>query len=83
MESDESPIRAMQHPADLLLRSGGDHRSAQSPQGDNDCDLKHFADLLGFSPGEALPCGARSGGQVMGLGNEPGQLKEGYLADLL
>jgi imidazolonepropionase-like amidohydrolase len=62
---------------------GGDYGFAQSPQGDNARDLKHFVDLLGFSPSEALQCGTRIGGQVMGLGNELGEVKEGYLADLL
>jgi imidazolonepropionase-like amidohydrolase len=62
---------------------GGDYGFAQTPQGDNARDLKHFVDLLGFSPSEALQCGTRIGGQVMGLGHELGQVKEGYLADLL
>jgi imidazolonepropionase-like amidohydrolase len=62
---------------------GGDYGFAQSPQGDNARDLKHFVDLLGFSPSEALQCGTRIGGQVMGLGNELGQVKEGYIADLI
>jgi imidazolonepropionase-like amidohydrolase len=62
---------------------GGDYGFAQSPQGDNARDLKHFVNLLGFSPNEALQCGTRIGGQVMGLGDELGQVKEGYLADLL
>jgi len=62
---------------------GGDYGFAQSPQGDNARDLKHFVDLLGFSPNEALQCGTRIGGQVMGMGNELGQVKEGYIADLL
>ena len=62
---------------------GGDYGFAQSPQGQNARDLKHFVDLLGFSPSEALQCGTRIGGQVMGLGNELGQIKEGYIADLL
>jgi len=62
---------------------GGDYGFAQSPQGDNARDLKHFVDLLGFSPSEALQCGTRIGGQVMGLGSELGQVKEGYIADLL
>jgi imidazolonepropionase-like amidohydrolase len=62
---------------------GGDYGFAQTPQGDNARDLKHFVDLLGFSPNEALQCGTRIGGQVMGLGNELGQIKEGYIADLL
>jgi imidazolonepropionase-like amidohydrolase len=62
---------------------GGDYGFAQSPQGDNARDLKHFVDLLGFSPCEALQCGTRIGGQVMGMGHELGQIKEGYIADLL
>jgi imidazolonepropionase-like amidohydrolase len=62
---------------------GGDYGFAQSPQGDNARDLKHFVDLLGFSPSEALQCGTRIGGQVMGMGNELGQIKAGYIADLL
>lgn len=62
---------------------GGDYGFAQSPQGDNARDLKHFVDLLGFSPSEALQCGTRIGGQVMGMGDELGQIKAGYIADLL
>ncbi len=45
--------------------------------------MKHFVDLLGFSPTEALQCGTRIGGQVMGLGDELGEIREGYIADLL
>jgi imidazolonepropionase-like amidohydrolase len=62
---------------------GGDYGFAQSPQGDNARDLKHFVNLLGFSPSEALQCGTRIGGQVMGMGHELGQIKEGFIADLL
>ncbi|QEX18421.1 amidohydrolase [Hypericibacter terrae] len=62
---------------------GGDYGFAQSPQGTNARDLKHFVDLLGYTPSEALQCGTRVGGQVMGMGHELGQVKEGFLADLL
>src|SRR5258708_6418162 len=62
---------------------GGDYGFAQTPQGQNARDLKHFVDLLGYSPSEALQCGTRLGGQVMGLGDELGMVKEGFLADLL
>jgi imidazolonepropionase-like amidohydrolase len=62
---------------------GGDYGFAQSPQGDNARDLKHFVDLLGFTPTEALQCGTKIGGQVMGMENELGEVKEGYIADLL
>ena len=56
---------------------GGDYGFAQSPQGDNARDLKHFVDLLGFSPSGALQCGTRIGGQVMGLGDECGPDQRG------
>lgn len=67
----------------VRISIGGDYGFAQSPQGDNARDLKHFVDLLGFSPTEALQCGTRIGGQVMGLGGELGEIREGYIADLL
>lgn len=62
---------------------GGDYGFAQSPQGDNARDLQHFVNLLGFTPSEALQCGTRVGGQVMGMANELGLIKEGFIADLL
>jgi imidazolonepropionase-like amidohydrolase len=62
---------------------GGDYGFAQSPQGTNARDLKHFVDLLGYSPSEAMVCGTRIGGEIMGMGDELGQIKEGFIADLL
>jgi imidazolonepropionase-like amidohydrolase len=62
---------------------GGDYGFAQTPQGTNARDLRHFVDLLGYSPSEALVCGTRYGGEVMGMGHELGQVKEGFIADLL
>ena len=62
---------------------GGDYGFAWVPQGTNARDLQHFVDLLGYSPNEALQCATRIGGQVMGMGDELGQIKEGFLADLL
>src|ERR1700741_4655808 len=35
---------------------GGDYGFIQSPQGTNAKDLKHFVDLLGYSPSEAMVC---------------------------
>lgn len=62
---------------------GGDYGFAQTPQGQNARDLKHFVDLLGYSPSEALVCGTRIGGEVMGLKGELGEVKDGCIADLL
>ena len=39
--------------------------------------------LLGFSPMEAIVSATRYGGEIMMQGGELGQIKEGYLADLL
>ena len=42
-------------------------------------DLTHF----GFTPTETLVAATRLGGEIMGMGDELGQIKPGYLADLL
>jgi imidazolonepropionase-like amidohydrolase len=62
---------------------GGDYGFAWVPQGTNARDLAHFVNLFGYSPSEALQCATRVGGALMGLGDELGLVKEGYLADLL
>jgi len=62
---------------------GGDYGFIQSPQGTNAKDLKHFVDLLGYSPSEAMVCATRYGGEIMQMGHELGQVKEGFIADLL
>jgi imidazolonepropionase-like amidohydrolase len=60
---------------------GGDYGFAWTPQGTNARDLEHFVNLFGYSPAEALVCATKYGGQMMG--DELGQVREGYLADLL
>lgn len=62
---------------------GGDYGFIQSPQGSNAKDLKHFVELLGYSPSEAMVCATKHGGEIMGMGDELGQIKEGFIADLL
>jgi imidazolonepropionase-like amidohydrolase len=62
---------------------GGDYGFAWTPQGTNARDLEHFVNLFGYSPSEALVCATQYGGQMMGLGDELGLVKEGFLADLL
>ncbi len=53
------------------------------PQGTNAKDLWYFVDLVGMSPMEAILAGTKYGGQIMGMGDELGQIREGWLADLL
>ncbi len=62
---------------------GGDYGFAWVPQGTNARDIAHFVNLFGYSPSEALQCATRVGGALMGLGQELGLVREGYLADLL
>jgi imidazolonepropionase-like amidohydrolase len=60
---------------------GGDYGFPFNPNGRNARDLEHFVNLYGFTPAEALSAATMLGGQLMGL--EVGQVKPGYLADLL
>jgi len=64
---------------------GGDFGFAWSKQGTNARDLKFFVDYYGYTPAEALRCGTRNGGALMTMGSveKLGEVKEGYLADLL
>jgi imidazolonepropionase-like amidohydrolase len=60
---------------------GGDYGFARTPQGENARDIAHFVNHLGYSPAEALVCATSHGAALMGI--EAGQVREGYLADLL
>ena len=60
---------------------GGDYGFAFNPIGTNARDLEHFVNLFGYSPAEALIAATKWGGELMGM--NLGQIKEGYLADIL
>ncbi len=62
---------------------GGDYGFAWNPIGTNARDLEHFVKLIGFTPLEAIVAATKSGGEIMMMGEELGQIKEGYLADIL
>jgi imidazolonepropionase-like amidohydrolase len=62
---------------------GGDYGFAWTPQGTNAKDLEYFVDMVGMSPMEAILAGTKLGGEIMGMSNELGQIKQGYLADML
>ena len=65
----------------LRIVIGGDYGFPFNPHGRNARDLTHFVDYFGFSPVEALEAATALGGELMDL--PVGQIKEGYLADLL
>src|SRR5215475_583212 len=62
---------------------GGDYGFAWNPIGTNARDIEHFVNLLGFSPMDAIMAATKHGGEIMMMGNELGQIKPGYLADIL
>jgi imidazolonepropionase-like amidohydrolase len=62
---------------------GGDYGFAFTPQGQNARDISHFVRFFGYSPNEALQCATRVGADLMGMKGELGEVREGYLADLL
>ena len=67
----------------MRVLPGGDYGIIWNPNGTNARDIEHFVKLIGMSPMEALVSATRLGGQIMGMGDELGQVKQGYLADLL
>ena len=62
---------------------GGDYGFAQNPIPTNARDLEHFVKLLDMTPMEAIVSATKWGGEIMMRGDELGQVKPGYLADLL
>lgn len=62
---------------------GGDYGFLWNPHGHNARDLRYFVDLMGFTPMEAIVAATHHGGALMGLPNDLGQVKRGFLADLL
>ncbi|HWX58796.1 amidohydrolase family protein [Bradyrhizobium sp.] len=71
------------HRRGIRVLPGGDYGFAWTPQGTNAKDLETFVEMLGFSPMEAIVSATKLGGQIMGMGDELGMIKPGYLADML
>jgi imidazolonepropionase-like amidohydrolase len=67
----------------VRLLPGGDYGFPFNPNGRNARDLELFVRHFGYTPTEALMAATRLGGQIMGMENELGQIKVGFLADLL
>lgn len=62
---------------------GGDYGFAVTPMGQNARDIEHFVRYFGYSPTEALKCATTVGQSLMGRSDDLGQVKSGFLADLL
>ncbi|MEO7370012.1 MAG: amidohydrolase family protein, partial [Ilumatobacteraceae bacterium] len=84
-EEIDSTARNMQelHRRGVRIVPGGDYGLACTPQGRNARDLELFVNLFGFTPAEALVAATNHGGAMMGRGDELGQLRAGWLADVI
>ena len=71
------------HRRSVRILPGGDYGFAWNPIGANARDIEHFVKLLGFTPMEAILAATKLGGEIMLRGHELGQVRPGYLADLL
>lgn len=67
----------------VKLLPGGDYGFPFNPNGRNAWDLELWVRHFGYTPAEVLHAATALGGELMGQGNELGQLREGFLADLL
>ena len=67
----------------LKVLPGGDYGFPFNPNGRNARDLELFVQHFGYTPEEALSAATLLGGELMGMGDELGQVKPGFLADLL
>jgi imidazolonepropionase-like amidohydrolase len=81
----EAAVESMRqmHRRGIRVLPGGDYGFAWIPQGTNAKDLEYFVDMVGMSPMEVLVAATRDGGAIMGKPGELGQVKAGYLADLI
>jgi imidazolonepropionase-like amidohydrolase len=75
-------LRAM-HKRGIRVLPGGDYGFAFTPHCQNARDLEFFVRYLGMTPMEAILAATKFGGQIMMQGDELGQVREGFLADLL
>jgi imidazolonepropionase-like amidohydrolase len=71
------------HRRGIRVLPGGDYGFAFTPHCENARDLEYFVKYLGMTPMEAILSATKHGGAIMLKENELGQVKEGYLADLL
>ncbi len=67
----------------IRVLPGGDYGFPFNPNGRNARDLELFVRHFGYTAGDALVAGTRLGAELIGLGQELGRIRPGYIADLL
>lgn len=82
LEIASDSLRKM-HKRGIRVLPGGDYGFAWMPHGTNANDLQYFVDYIGMTPTEALLSATKLGGQIMERPDELGQIRPGYLADIL
>jgi len=82
LEVASETLRKM-HQRGIRILPGGDYGFAWMPHGTNANDLQYFVDYIGMTPAEALTAATSLGGQIMMRPDELGQVKPGFLADLV
>ena len=82
LEAVEKSLRAM-HKRGVRVLPGGDYGFAWARHGENAKDLQYLVKYAGMTPMEALLSATKHGGEIMMKSDELGQLREGFLADIL
>ncbi len=67
----------------VRILGGGDYGFHLTPHGTNARDLDHFVRYLEFTPLEAILTMTKHGGEAMDMPEELGQIRDGFLADLI
>lgn len=67
----------------VRILGGGDYGFSFTPHGKNARDLQHLVKYFDFTPIEAIQTMTKYGGEAMDMPGELGQIREGFLADLL
>ncbi len=71
------------HKRGIRVLPGGDYGFAWMPHGTNARDLGYLVKYVGMTPKEALLAATKHGGALMMMPDELGQLKAGFLADII
>lgn len=71
------------HKRGIKVLIGGEYGLPEAPHGTNARDMGHFVEYFGYSNTEALVAATKWGAEAMLMGHCLGEVKPGYLADLL
>jgi imidazolonepropionase-like amidohydrolase len=71
------------HRRGIRILPGGDYGFAWMPHGTNANDLQYLVDYVGMTPKEALLAATKLGGEIMMREGELGQVKPGFIADIV